>query len=338
MRTTIYTIIIAATMLLMAGCDKKNKDVVMPLSANEFPQVITFDDEGDGDLEDEDKFSFVLTLNDRKDPEGNELTGKIVPLTTDATVSFEIDDFEGFSKLSDYIKGVEAFYEVDDCTTASVNVQFNANTGKGTVVFPKGVEEVEIEFETDDNLFDDNVLNTNDRTITIKLTNVTGGGNVTYNKAAEFTYEVLDDEAIHGEWEVDHNNATEFAAFKALFGLINDDVKNLTAANVNEIKISIEYGEVQVEIELKQTETVTECGVSSVQNKVIEIEASIEDITTAKTKGDIEFAEEIEQSNGSLEEFVYKGGFEIVGSLLKLTLQGEYDGNETAKITLNLKK
>jgi len=324
--------------LLTSACDQKNKDVVMPLSANNFPQIISFSDEGDGALEDEDKFNFKLTLNDRVDSTGDELSGKVIPLNADVTVAFEVADFEGFNKIADYISDVDAFYEVDDCTTQSVSVQFNANTGKGTVTFPKNVEEIEIEFETNDNLFDDNVLNTTDRNLTFQLTGVTGNGNVTYNKAAEFTYEVLDDESIHGEWEVDHKNAVEFAAFKTLFGLISDDVKNLNAADINEIKINIEYDEVKVEIELNETETVTECGVTSVENKVIEIEASIEELSTKTLSGDIEFAEEIEQSNGSFEEFIYKGSFTISGNLLGLRLKGEYNGTETASITLNFKK
>ena len=335
-----YALLVTMAILLLVttGCDKQKDDLVEPLSASQFPQVISFDDEGDGDLEDEDKFSFVLTLNDRVDPDGKELGGKIVPLEQDVTVAFKVDGLKGFAKISDYILDAEAFYEVDDCNTKDVALTFNRTTGVGTVTFPKGVEEVEIEFETNDALFDDNVLNTADREITFVLTGITGGINVVYNPAAEFTYEVLDDEAIHGEWELNHTNATEFANFKALFGLISTEVKNLNAADVKGIVISIEYDEVKVEIELKATETITECGSSSVENKVIEIEAGLEELDTKTLKGDIEFADDIEQNDGTLKEFVYGGKFDIVGKLLKLTLEGEYDDDTTPKITLNLEK
>src|SRR5687768_18588261 len=104
--------------LLFFSCDKKNDDLVKPLSASEFPQVIRLSDEGDGELEDEDKFSFKITLSDRTDPDGDELGGKVVPLKEAVTVQFHVKEFEGFSNLSDYMLGAEAFYEIDDCITS----------------------------------------------------------------------------------------------------------------------------------------------------------------------------------------------------------------------------
>jgi hypothetical protein len=324
--------------LCISACDKEKDDVVMPLGADEFPQVIRFDDEGAGELEDEDKFSFELTLNDRVDPDGGELGGKVVPLANDVTVSFEVDEFEGFARLSDYLVDVSAFYEVDDCTTQDVDVQFDANTGKGTVKFPKGVEAVEIEFETEPGLFDDDELNTEDRKIVFILTGVSGDETVTYNPAVSFEYEVLDDEGIHGEWELDPKNAAQFAAFKQLFGLISEDVRNLDAADVESIVMSIEYDEVQVEIELVETETITECGDTETVNKVIEIEADIEELDTQILTGAIEFAEEIEQDDTTLKEFVYKGDYTIVGKQLTLVLEGEYDDDTVGPVTLVLEK
>jgi hypothetical protein len=339
MHTYKYTLIAAILLVGMAGCDQKNDDLVTPLSADAFPQVISFDDEGNGGLEDEDKFSFKLTLNNRTDPKGEEPGGTIVPLDEDVNVSFEIADLEGFEQLADYIKGAEAFYEVDDCNDEDVEVTFDAATGTGTVVFPKGVEEVEVEFETDEDLFSDDIINADERSLTAMITGITGSSaNVTYNSAAEFTYKVLDDEAVHGEWTVDHNNTEEFEAFKSLFGLINDEIKNLSAADVNEIIISIEYDEIKVIVELVEMETITECDESSEEHIVIEIESGIEELTTGSTDGDIEFAEEIEQDNGKLEEYVYKGSFEISGSAMILSLEGEYDGDATGEIILNLEK
>src|ERR1700754_1529791 len=105
-------IIIAFCCILFSlSCDKKNDDLLDPLTSDKFPQVIVFSDEGDGELEDEDKFSVSLTLLDRVDPDGEELGGKVVPLEEDVTVSFAITEKEGFSNLADYIKGVSAFYE-----------------------------------------------------------------------------------------------------------------------------------------------------------------------------------------------------------------------------------
>ncbi len=337
-------LLIMSMLLFVTSCDKKNDDLVEPPSASDFPQVIKFDDEGDGDLEDEDKFSFKLTLNDRVDPSGDELGGTVVPLKEDVTVLFEVKEWEGFNSLSEYIKGVKAFYEIDDCTTSEdagidLNVSFDAATGKGSVRFPKDVTEVEVEFETDEDLFDDNDLNEDERSITLIVTGIQPAGKtITYNKAAEFKYEILDDEGIHGDWELDHEDAAQFAAFKKLFGMVNEDIADLSAGDVDKIEISVEYNEVKVVVELKEKETVEECGGTEEVNKVIEIEADLEDLSTLTSEGDIEFVGELELDNGSIAEFVYKGSFKIIGGDLELVLVGEYDDEETDEITLQLKK
>jgi hypothetical protein len=332
-------IIIASILLCLAGCDKQNEDLVNPLSAEQFPQVIKLDEEEDGDLEDEDKFSFEITLNDRVDPEGKELGGMVIPLESDARVSFVVKDLKGFTKLSDYIKNAKAFYEVDDCTERDVSVQFNTVTGVGSVVFPKGVEAVEIEFETDEDIFDDAVLNTKERSLVVVLTGVQASGeNVTYNPAIEFKYEILDNEGIHGDWELDADDPVQFAAFKALFGLVNEDIKNLRATEVDKIEISFEYDEVKVLVELKATETIVECGKTEIVNKVIEIEMEIEELETLQANGDVELIGELEQDDTTIKEFVYAGGFKIVGDTLELRLEGEYDDDKTGVRVLMLTK
>jgi hypothetical protein len=331
-------------LVFVAGCDKQKDDIVMPLTSEEFPQVIRFDDEGDGDMEDEDKFSFKLVLNDRVDPEGEELGGKIIPLENDVTVSFEVSDFEGFAKISDYILDGTAFYEVDDCTTSEdkgvdLKLVFDRNTGKGSVTFPKDVEEIEVEFEVSEDLFDDNKLNTNDRFIEFEITGVSGDNKlVTFNPEITFKYEPLDDESVSGEWKLDPLNAAQFAKFKELFGLISKDVRELKAVDVDEILFSVEYDEVKVEIVLKETEVITECGDTDTVNKVIEIEAGLEELDLQTLEGEIEFADDIEQDDETLKEFVYKGEFKITGSTMELMLVGEYDDDETDEITLVFSK
>jgi hypothetical protein len=333
-------LVIALKMLVLSAvsCDKQKDDLVTPLTSEEFPQVFKFDDEGDGDLEDEDKFGVVITLADRQDPTGADLGGKVIPLDAEVTISFEVSEFEGFAAISNYIKDVSAFYEVDDCNEADVPVTFNTTTGKGTVTFPRGVEEIEIEFETNDALFDDDILNTADRFISFKMTGITGGQNVTFNGEGEFKYEVLDDEGIHGEWELDASDPIMFARFKSLFGLISEKVNDLEASEVDKIVISVEYDEVKVEIELTETETITECGSTEVVNKVIEIEAGIEELDLQSFDGEIEFADDLEQENGTEKEFIYKGSFEIAGKVLMIKLEGEYDDNNTGEIMLVLEK
>ncbi|MBE9585800.1 hypothetical protein IM792_15195 [Mucilaginibacter sp. JRF] len=336
--------ILPAFLVALSACDKRNDNVVEPNVGDAFPQIINFADEGDGGLEDEDKFSFKLALIDRVDPTGENLGGKVIPLTQGVRVNFEVTDFEGFSQLSQYIKGAKAFYEIDDCTTSEdqdidLNLTFDASTGKGSVDFPAGVEEIEVEFETDDQLFDDDVLNTTDRKIEIQLTGIEGENKkVVVNTANKFEYIVLDDEAVHGEYELDVNDAAQFGRFVALFGLINEDVKDLKAEDVEEITIEFAYDEFKAVVKLKETEQVDECGEVETVNKEIEIEGGIKELDTQALAGAVEFADDIEQEDGSEAEFKYSGEFTITGKTLALTLKGEYNDEETEEITLTLSK
>lgn len=332
---------IAASMILFS-CDKKTDGLVKPLSA--FPQVIRLADEGDGELEDEDKFSFKITLSDRVDPAGQSLGGKAVPLEDKVTVQFAIKEIEGFDHLSDYITGAEAFYEIDDCITSldqniDLDLLFDIVAGTGSVTFPAGVEEIEIEFETDESLFDDNDFNTGERSITIELTGISNANiNVSVNKTAEFTYSMLDDEGIYGKWKLDASDPVAFAGFKELFGLVNEDIRDLTVAEVDEINLVFEYGEIKAIVVLKETEQVDDCGTIETVNKEIEIEAEIEEISDKDLDGDVVFGEVLEMDNGVFREFAYKGSFGITGNILSITLEGEMGNDTTDEITLQLEK
>jgi hypothetical protein len=220
-----------------------------------------------------------------------------------------------------------------------VDVEFNPNTGIGTVIFPKGVETVEVEFETDEDFFDDGVLNTRERSLVVAITGIQpSNATVTYNPAIDFKYEILDDEGIHGDWELDASDPVQFSAFKNLFGLISEEIKDLDAKDVDKIEIAFEYDEVKVIVELKETETVVECGQTEVVNKVIEIEADLEELESLSASGDVEFLGEIEQEDTTLKEFVYSGSFKISGDILELELEGEYDDETTGKKKLILEK
>lgn len=336
--------LLCALLLALTACDKKNDNLVSPNVENDFPQILLLSDEGDGGVEDEDKFSFKITLADRVDPEGKELGGKVIPLKEDVTVFFEVQDLKGFNTLSSYIKDSKAFYEIDDCTTSEdldidLKLNFNKNTGKGSVTFPAGVEEIEVEFETDEDLFDDKVFNSNSRGLTIKLSEVKPGNEkVVVNTSNTFEYKVLDDEGIYGGYELDIEDPSEFQKFLTLFGLVNEDVRKLSVDDVEEIEIEFEYGELKAVVVLKETEEVDNCGDKEIENIEIEIEADLEDIEDDKQEGDFELVGEVEQENGSEKEFSYKGSFKLTGKILSLTLQGEYEDMETEELTLKLEK
>jgi hypothetical protein len=119
---------------------------------------------------------------------------------------------------------------------------------------------------------------------------------------------------------------------------VNEDIRNLKAADVDKIEIAIEYDEVKVVVELKETETITECGKTEVVNKVIEVEAELDDLDTLTDEGEIAFVGEVEQDDSTIREFEYSGEFEITGSTLRLVLEGVYDDAETGKQTLILEK
>ena len=332
-------LLLLALIATFTACDKKNKGLVKPLVENDFPQIITLADEGDGDLEDEDKFSFVITLADKVDPQGKELGGKVVPLAQDVVVHFKINGIEGISSIESYIKEATAFYEVDDCNTEDVKITFDSKTGLGTVTFPKGVEEVEIEFETDPDAVEDDMINGESRMVQIKLTSVDANGQkVVVNTDNTFEYRILDDEGIYGEYELNIDDKEQFENFIQLFGLVNEDVRNLSVDDVEEMLVAFEYGEFKAIVVLKETEEVDECGEVETVNKEIEIEADLTSLDDEALAGNVEIEGAIEADNGSETEFTYEGGFTVNGKVLELTLQGEMKDDKTGKTTLTLEK
>ncbi len=310
------------------SCDQKNDGVISPIDPEKIPQVILFDDEEAGEEEDSDETSFKLTLLDKIDPEGKELGGKIIPLTANVTVNFKVTDIEGFSKISDYILSAEGSYEKDECNDEDVAATFNTSTGEGTVVFPAGAEEVEINFELNDKLFDDKIVNKDDRSFKVQITGVTGGnGVVVANKDLEFEHKVLDDDVIFSEWELDTKK--DLKSFQNLFGSLHEDIAGLKENEIKGIKFQFGLNQLEIEVELEEEEE-NDCG--EMENKTIEIEAEYDDLTDDKKEGDIKFIVEVEDEAGYVEEVEYEGSFKISGEILTITLS--VDGVEK---TLTLK-
>ena len=324
----------------MAACSRENDDVVEPVLFGDFPQIVLFGDEGGGELEDSDKFSVVITLADRFDPSREELGGQIVPLQNDISLRFRIEDLEGFSDPAEYLLGAEAFYQIDDCTTSldegnDLLVSFDPASGEGELTFPAGIEEVELAFVVDEDFFNDDMLN-DERGFSVSLS-----ANETEDLRVldvPFEYEILDDDAIFGEWTLDLTDAAQFLDFQTLFGLISPEISELTATDVEEIVWEFTYDELKVGVVLTETEEVTECGETEIENLVIEIDAKYEDLSRNSLSGDIEVEESIEQEDGSEVDFVYAGSFEIENDMLIISLEGEYDDAATEEISLSLQK
>ena len=334
-----HIILAVLAMSFLLGCSREDEDVVDVINPDDYPQLILLDDEGGGELEDSDEISVAITLADRYDPSREELGGGVFPLDENYSVAFHISEAEGFDRLEDFILGAEAFYEIDDCTTSLDNGEnlieaYDPATGSGSVVFPAGVEEIELVFTVNEEFFDDETLNDH-RGFRLAIS----GEEVPQNVAVfsgDFQYEVLDDEAIFGEWELDISNTEQFARFKELFGLINEDVANLTAEAVAGITIEFGYDELEATIALTETETVEKCGETEEENVEIEISAGYDELTRDTTEGEIVLEDDVELDNGAEEEFSYEGSFVIEDGVLTLTLSGSFDGEETEEITLNL--
>lgn len=315
MKNTFKISILGLSLLLtLWSCDKKNDDVIEPIDPKNLPQVILFDDEEGGEEEDSDEASFTLTLLDKIDPDGEELGGKIIPLTSNVTVNFQVDDIEGFDNIGDYILGAEASYEIDDCEDEDVAVTFNTATGAGSVTFPAGAEEVEINFELNDGLFDDDDVNDDDRGFKVKITGVAGGdGKVLANTDLEFEYKVLDDEVIFNEWYFDIDDLENF---KDIFGDANEDIADLEEGDIDEVKFEFGLNGFEIEIVLEEEE-LNDC--NELENKTIEIEAEYDDLTDDDTSGDIKFIIEVDEDD-KYEELEFEGTFEIVNGVMTITL------------------
>lgn len=315
--------------LFASACSERDKDVINPISVENFPKIILLDDGGDGDVEDGDEVEIAVTFADEIDPEGEELAGKVIPLTAPATLSFEIEAADGLANLSDYILGAKAYYEIDDCTESDdIAVTLDLAAGTGSVVFPADVEELIIALELDDALFDDDEQNSADRGFSLKLTGVDAGDqNVVVDVDNSFDYLVLDEESVFGEWELDHEDADQFAAFKALFGALDPSIQNLAVADVDAIEFEFGWEKFACKVVLVEEEE-DECEPGAFDNAELEVEGEwvndIEDLFGAES-ADIEFEDKIEQEDGSEVDFKFEGSFTFNGDdEITLTLSGEY--------------
>lgn len=313
------------------ACDKMNEDRIDPLQPENFPIQIILSDEGDGDMEDNDKIGVKLELLKTVDPKRENLEGIDVFMPANTLVNFKIYDLNGASNLSDYIKGINAFYEIDDCQSSEdlgidLNVQFDASTGLGSVIFPQGQNEIEIEIELDENLFDDQIQNTNDRGFKFKIESIASPAKVVANTDMEFEYLVLDDDVIFGSWELDLNNNTEWTAFKAFFSQLNEEIADLNPNDVNKIELEFSYSGIEIKIELVDTEE-DECDPGQLVNKEIEIEADwdsdLEDLFE-NLDGEMEFEGSVEEDNGNEIPFKLVIAYEIINNQVKLILNGEF--------------
>lgn len=336
------------TLLTLAGlltaCSKESFEHVEATAVAAFPKQLLLDEEESGELEDTDKAEFEIKLTDGIDPSGNELSGK--PQVTDQplTVYFELRDAEGFSNWGDYISGVTAYYEVDDCTTSEdlnidLAVTFDPASGKGTFLFPAGVNSVTLELELIAGLMDDAVENSGDRGFTLALTGISETSeNIVINTDIVTEFRVYDDEKVCGDWTADPANSTLFDNIITLFAMTGEDLDGLTMAETDAIDVSFAFDEFALTVTLLETETVDECGTTETVPVEISVEGEMEDFDPDALSGILHFIVEREEANGSVTEIEYEGTFERSGNNLTITLSGSDGDAETEELVLTLTK
>jgi len=326
-QSALFFIIGLLSTFFLISCDRKNEDLVNPISLEEFPKQIILGEEEGGGAEDSDEVEFSLSLTDRFDPTGEELSGKIIPLRSDAVVFFEVHSPEGFENLGDYILGGFAYYEVDDCQTSDdlgidLGFTLDVTSGQGSVIFPMGVEELLVVFEVSPDYFNNDQID-EERSFAVSLVSVETSENVVANTSLEFVYTVLDDELIFSAWELDLSNPDQLNAFIQFFEGIDGDLSDLALSDVLSVEAEFGLEELEFIVVLVEEEENEECGEVEIVNVEISIEGEYEDITSDDLTGDIEFIVELEDELGFVEELTFSGEFVIVGSQLTLSLEND---------------
>jgi hypothetical protein len=329
---TLFALLPAAA-VLMASCDRLNEDRIDPLNPDELPLVIVLSDGGDGDFEDADELGVALELLPLWDGNSRDPEGVVPEMPTDVVVFFELTDQLGFSNWSEYITGVDALYEIDDCTTSAdegidLDATFDAATGTGSFIWPVGQKEVELVLTLNETLFDDDQLNSDERGFSLRITNVTGAESVRVSDNLTFDYRVLDEESLLGEWSLDASDPAQFEALLAFFTPFVPDLDGLEAAAVDEIVVEFKYETFELKVVLVETED-DECEAGEVQNLEIEFEADydfdLEDLFAALS-GELDFEGAVELDDVE-QEFSLSIVYEISpdGSTVILELNAELD-------------
>lgn len=336
----------AAVLLLSQACQRIPELEVEPLTPTDLPVIVILSDEADGDLEDNDEIGIALEILPQWDPTTRDPEGKVPAMPANVQLAFQLSKPAGFTQWGDYVTGVRAIYEIDDCTNNEdagiiLPTTFDAATGKGTFTWPQGQKELELVLELDGARFEDAALNADMRGFEFQILGITGAAGVVANTNQKFAYHVLDDEAIFGTWEVDPLDATQWQALLDYFGPLNEDLDGVVLADLDKVEVEFEQAVMKVKFILKATQP-DPCDPAEVENEEIEVEADFasdfEDLFNTRT-GELELEGNAEIDDIEL-EFALKAEFTLNadGSSLILQLSGELDGDELPEITINLVK
>lgn len=336
----------AAALLLSQACQRIPELEVEPLTPTDLPVIVVLSDEADGDLEDNDEIGIALEILAQWDPTTRDPEGKVPAMPANVQVAFQLSKPEGFTQWGQYVTGVRAIYEIDDCTNNEdagiiLPTTFDPATGKGSFTWPQGQKEMELVLELDAARFDDAALNTDMRGFELQITGITGATGVVANTSQTFAYHVLDDEALFGTWAVDPLDATQWQVLLDHFGPLNEDLDGVVLADIDAVEIEFEQAVMKVKFILKATQP-DPCDPAEVENEEIEVEADFAsdfaDLFNTRS-GELEMEGKTEKDGIEI-EFELKAEFTLSadGSSLTLQLSGEIDGDELPEVTLNLVK
>jgi hypothetical protein len=309
MKKLVYSLLFVG---LLAGCVDNTLEVE-PLDDN-FPFQLVVDGDEGGDLPDAEDFGITIQfadyLPDLELPAGT--------ITLDYLIKEVSDDMVGVVAIDKIVYEVE----IDDCVYER-ELAFTASpdklSGTLTLVPDADLGTVPAEFEI---VLVLPGLDDTEGGFVIEFSNLQTNANLLLGSPRTFEYSVLDND-VAGEWALTMADKDAFEQFKEVFGPLNAELESLSFEDITgKVTAVFEFGEMKFEIELVETEEVSECSEgeteTEVVNKVIEIEAEYD-----AEDGAIEWegSHEITDDEGLVEDeldFLIEGEYEKDGALLTL--------------------
>jgi hypothetical protein len=245
-------------LFLLQSCALNDPDVFA--ETENYPFRLVLDEEG-SDLPDAEDYSAELAFADYL---GDLPSSQII-------LTYELIGEGDFTNVS--IDEIIYEYEDDDCVFIR-EVSFDATTITIPVDNDLGSVPEAIEIVFSFNLDGDEA---SDGGFTFELISIQSTADVLLNDVAVFEYEGLEND-LAGEWIYEITTEEEFLAFQEAYGTVSADLAELSFEDITgEVVFSFEFEEMTIEVELVETEIVTECEdgetESEEENLVIEIEA-----------------------------------------------------------------
>lgn len=312
MKSLYNKIAVLLSALLMFGC-ADNSFEEYPLD-NNFPLQLVLDAEEGAALPDAEDVEIEIKFADI-------LPAQELP-KTQIDLDYSIVDLEG--NMIDHVEVDKIVYEVelDDCVyerELSFDAAADGLSGTIHIITDPDLGTVPESFEIVLSLPGDEDT---EGEFKIEFSNLQSSTNLLLGNPNVFQFEVLDND-VAGEWELEITSAEEFESFKSIFGPINPDLAGLGFEEITgKIKAEFEFEEVNLVIELTETEEVTSCEDGETETELVNKEI------------EIEFEYEAEDGEIALEgshPIINDDG--LMETELDFIIEGEYDQDNDGEIT-----